>query len=349
MSTTPSASSASSAGSAPSAPGELGELTYAGLVAEARTLLPALYPGWTDHNPSDPGIALVELFAWLTEMLAYQLDEVPDAYTWSFLSLLGGPGWRPPAEASGADLGAAVAVALRELERRHRAVTAADYEHLLRVEWPGSPEAARLGEPGAARLGRVGVVARRDLTRPPETIEADAPAHVSVLVVPPPSAADPRPAPTPGLIAAVAAFLEPRRLLTTRVRVVGPAYADVGIAARLGLRDDAPPEQALAGALDALRAAFDPFTGGPGGAGRTFGSPVYLSDVYGLLDALPLVDFVEDVALTGGRPVPAEDDSVAAISLAPHELAVVARVELVAYDRYRRPSELTWTAGGEPG
>src|SRR5262245_43884928 len=93
------------------------ELTYAALMAEARALIPALHPGWTDHNPSDPGIALVELFAWLTEMLAFQVDEVPDTHMWSFLALLNGPAWRPPADPAAVDLGAAVAAALRELER----------------------------------------------------------------------------------------------------------------------------------------------------------------------------------------------------------------------------------------
>ncbi|MBL7494831.1 baseplate J/gp47 family protein [Frankia nepalensis] len=320
------------------------ELTYAALMAEARALIPALHPGWTDHNPSDPGIALVELFAWLTEILAFQVDEVPDAHTWSFLALLNGPAWRPPPDPAAADLGDAVAAALRELERRHRAVTAADYEHLLRAEWPGSPEAAGLGDARLARLARVHAVARRDLTRPAATAERDAPAHVSVIVVPPPAHAEARPAPSEKLLRAVAAFLDARRLVTTRLRVVGPAYAEIGIAARLGLRADAPPAQALADTVAALRAAFDMFTGGPEDIGRPFGEPVHLSDVYAVLDALPLVDFAEDVTLTGGRPVTAEDDSVSAIGLAPHELAVLRRIELVAHDSYRRPHALTWTA-----
>lgn len=325
-----------------------GTVTYDALVAEARTLIPALHPGWTDHNPSDPGIALVELFAWLTDILAFQVEQIPDCHTWSYLALLNGPDWRPPADEASADVGAAVAAALRELERRHRAVTVADYTDLLRTEWPASPEAAALATAGQdIRLARVHGAARRDLARPAETVDDEAPAYVSIVVVPPPPADDPggsepRPAPSDELLAAVAAFLEPLRLVTTRLRVVGPAYADVGIAASLGLRADAPPERALADAVAALRAACDPFTGGPGGTGRAFGAPVYLSEVYAVLDDLPLVDFATDVTLTGARPVTAEDDSVAAIDVGPHELAVVSRVDLVAYDRYGRPYSLTW-------
>ena len=57
----------------------LDDRSYAGLLEEARTLIPSLAPQWTNHNPSDPGITLVELFAWLTEMLIYRVNRLPFA------------------------------------------------------------------------------------------------------------------------------------------------------------------------------------------------------------------------------------------------------------------------------
>jgi len=42
----------------------LDDRSFDDLVAEARALIPALAPEWTNHNPSDPGITLIELFAW---------------------------------------------------------------------------------------------------------------------------------------------------------------------------------------------------------------------------------------------------------------------------------------------
>jgi predicted phage baseplate assembly protein len=69
----------------------LDDRTYADLVEEARRLIPSFDPSWTDHNPSDPGITLIELFAWLTEMLLYRMDRVPEAHVRTFLKLLGGP------------------------------------------------------------------------------------------------------------------------------------------------------------------------------------------------------------------------------------------------------------------
>src|SRR5262249_12635681 len=57
---------------------DLDDRTFDDLVADARARIPSLAPAWTDHNPSDPGIVLLELFAWLAEIVLYRLDRVPD-------------------------------------------------------------------------------------------------------------------------------------------------------------------------------------------------------------------------------------------------------------------------------
>ncbi len=46
-------------------------------------------PEWNDFNESDPGVTLVELFAWLTEMMGYQMNQVPERNYLKFLQLLG--------------------------------------------------------------------------------------------------------------------------------------------------------------------------------------------------------------------------------------------------------------------
>lgn len=59
------------------------------LVDEGRALIPLYGSEWTDHNAHDPGITLVELFAWLAEMDIYQLNRVTDAIKLKFLALVG--------------------------------------------------------------------------------------------------------------------------------------------------------------------------------------------------------------------------------------------------------------------
>ncbi|MEW5868201.1 MAG: putative baseplate assembly protein [Chloroflexota bacterium] len=67
----------------------LDDRRYADILAEAKTLIPRYTPEWTDHNASDPGITLIELFAWMTDMLLYRLNQVPERNYIKFLQLLG--------------------------------------------------------------------------------------------------------------------------------------------------------------------------------------------------------------------------------------------------------------------
>jgi predicted phage baseplate assembly protein len=59
------------------------------LVDEARRRIIGYCPEWTDYNLSDPGITLIELFAWMTEKIVYRLNRVPERNYIKFLELLG--------------------------------------------------------------------------------------------------------------------------------------------------------------------------------------------------------------------------------------------------------------------
>jgi hypothetical protein len=50
--------------------------------------IPVYAPEWTDHNASDPGITLIELFAFLGENLLYRFNQIPDATYLAYLRLL---------------------------------------------------------------------------------------------------------------------------------------------------------------------------------------------------------------------------------------------------------------------
>lgn len=67
----------------------LDDRRFADIVAEAKTLIPRYAPEWTNFNESDPGITLVELFAWMTEILVYRLNQVPNLNYIKFLQLIG--------------------------------------------------------------------------------------------------------------------------------------------------------------------------------------------------------------------------------------------------------------------
>ncbi len=67
----------------------LDDRRFQDLVDEAKRYVQRRCPEWTDHNVSDPGVTLIETFAFMTEQLCYRLNRVPDRLYVKFLELLG--------------------------------------------------------------------------------------------------------------------------------------------------------------------------------------------------------------------------------------------------------------------
>ncbi|MEU7000206.1 putative baseplate assembly protein [Nonomuraea sp. NPDC046570] len=59
------------------------------LVDEGRALIPFYAPAWTDHNAHDPGVTLMELFAWVADLDLYMVNQVTDAHRRRLLALAG--------------------------------------------------------------------------------------------------------------------------------------------------------------------------------------------------------------------------------------------------------------------
>ena len=68
---------------------DLDTRVFTDLVDEGRSIIPGAAPAWTDFNYHDPGITLIDLFAWLVEQDIYSLNRVSDAASRSFLRLVG--------------------------------------------------------------------------------------------------------------------------------------------------------------------------------------------------------------------------------------------------------------------
>ena len=157
----------------------LDDRRYEDLLAEALGRIPINAPEWTNHNTSDPGITLVELFAFLTEMLIYRLNRVTDANVCKFLKLIDGVARTPAAEQRGMvtkegsekliPLNDEVRDVVLSLRRQDRAVTAEDFERLALAADP--------------LVKRAYCVPQRQLTqKTAEGRRAKADGHVSVVV-----------------------------------------------------------------------------------------------------------------------------------------------------------------------
>ncbi len=68
---------------------QLDDRRFQDIVDEAKKRIPHYCKEWTDHNVSDPGVTLIELFAWMTDILLYRMNRVPDLHYIKFMEMLG--------------------------------------------------------------------------------------------------------------------------------------------------------------------------------------------------------------------------------------------------------------------
>jgi hypothetical protein len=273
----------------------LDDRTFEQLVTEGRSLIPRYSKEWTNHNPSDPGITLLELLAYLTETTNFQLDQVPDASIARFLQLLDVCRHSMAGQPEAIDQ--TLERALNTIAQVTRAVTAADFDVLTRqaAEDEGTP------------LARTALTSYWDVACAPPDHPEQAPL-AALLIVVPDEPVNPTPRPTLELTDKIFCSLTAHRLLTTRFHVIGPEYVEVNVEIALVRK----PESRLAsGDVErTVRNFLHPLRGGPDGQGWPFGRPVYYSEMFQQLESLPQVDHVETLTLRTRPPGKLTEDGV---------------------------------------
>lgn len=268
---------------------------FSDLVDEALAIIPRYAPEWTNHNPSDPGITLIELLAYVTEILLYRLNRVTRENRIQFLRLLQGAAPEKTQDSADPDTSVeevkeALRQAVRDLQKPQRAVTAEDYERLIDDLKSGR-------HPIAQHVARVRCFRGKNLELPDDDSRSvDCPGHVSVVIVPKKEAAAQA---LPSTLAALHNELEPKRLLTTRLHVVPPVYVTIRLRALIGPYAGSDFKALQAALVDNLRQFFDPLPGGgTDEKGWSFGRAVYFSEVFARLEMNPAVDYVASILVT---------------------------------------------------
>lgn len=186
------------------------------------------------------------------------------------------------------------------IRNRDRAVSLADYENL-----------AHEASAGVA-------VARAIPTLDPNGVKLAG--WVTLVIIP--HSQEPRPMPSFGLREEVQSYLEqnaPGDLARAhRIRVIGPSYLRVDVAATLAPRDVTQAGTVEKAARDALEKFLHPLYGGPVGRGWSLGRNVFLSDVASVLGDTAGVDFVSELSLSVNGVLQGEEVIV------PHDQIVVA-------------------------
>ena len=305
----------------------LDDRTFADLVAEGRTLIPRHAPEWTNFNPADPGIALLELFAWLTEMTLYRLNQVPERNIRAFLQLIG------VVPRSDESVEESVARALRALRAPTRLVSLEDFETLARrVASPAvidlrkkimlSDPSTKPSGPSPARLEDfevLGIDDATDVARAKAVPSDIREGNVDIAVLPSLqylSALAPQVLSTPldritnlrqflasspvsALNETVRLNLDPFRPLTTGIAVFSPALVPVAVEARFAAKAGVPEADVAERVAESLAAFLDPYVGGEDGEGWPFGRGLHRAELYQRIEAVEGVDYVAELLIDG--------------------------------------------------
>ncbi|MFM6899965.1 MAG: hypothetical protein ACKPKF_22775 [Microcystis panniformis] len=293
----------------------LDDRTYEDLVAEALRLIPNYAPEWTNYNPSDPGITLIEMFAYLTEILLYRQNRITDHNLRTFLRLLNGPDWFVE---QNQNLAQVIRDTVLNLRDEYRAITAEDYEilsqekfniwlvQMQQEETAGKPlkewwettnleiKEENLPSKVSQKIRRAHCVPQRYLGAGREEEKKQSkPNYVSVMILPDKdsdSANQLGPQPTTLLRDALQGYLQQRSILTTRLSVVGPSYTPVSAEILVARRSDVLTETVSNGIVKAMQQFLDP-------ENWPFGRDVHVSEVYELLEKIDGIDYLTDVLL----------------------------------------------------
>ncbi len=245
---------------------ELDDITFAQLVEDAKKRIPQYNTEWTDYNIHDAGITLIELFAWLSEMQVFFLNQITEKDKKKFIKLLGS------ALQKCENLNEAILVAQKDLKKPYRAVTLDDYEFLAKQ----TPNVNVARVQAFWNLDKVEVI-----------VGVKSPTGVNVLSKP--SEEDKM---------RVCMHLDKGRLLTTLIEVIDPHFVIVTVRADIRTKPLASADLVTQQIIVKLEEFLNPLIGGWDKKGWPFGRSVYKSEIITLIESVEGVDCVQTVTLS---------------------------------------------------
>lgn len=203
----------------------------------------------------------------------------------------------------------------RELLQAQRAVTAEDFERIA-LETPG------------LRMARVKAIPAyvpglRDYPKRKE------PGQVTVVVVP--YSDSEKPMPSAGFLQTTKRYLDRFRLLSNHVHVISPAYIKVTVHAVVVI--DPGVKEVNEQISHQLQQFLKPLAGDGDSKGWEFGKTVFKGDLYGVLNQIPGVAYVQDLWLNAEGTGAVKEDG-GNIIIPPHGLVFSGNHEIETISRH---------------
>jgi predicted phage baseplate assembly protein len=168
------------------------------------------------------------------------------------------------------------------LQNGGRAVSAQDFSDIV-------------GTTPGIDLGRVEIL---PLYQPDTGVNA--PGVVTVLVIPNDPTTPQGPVPDGAFLQSVCNYLEPRRLLTTEVHVVGPDYQDLSVSVGFDIVPGKDVATVTQGIKTAIGNYLSPLIGGPSGTGWPLGKPVIAGELLAQAARVDGISDIEEVLMWDG-------------------------------------------------
>lgn len=245
--------------------------TYGDILDEMIASIPKYTDKWTNHNPSDPGITILELLSWIEETTLYRINRIPEESYVNFLRLVAGasgvaevdrmlndPGvyryhrqilefLKEIEEGDDKSIAEIKEAALRFLKSRYRAVTEDDFCQLA-IEAADEVRRAIIYRSGDNEKVEIVIVSESG-----EGYEE--------------------------LTQVVTDYLNPRKLIGTIIKVKRPVYTDVAIDIRVVCYHYATPKKVETDVRNRILKHLNPFVGGDDGTGWLYGRPLTVYEI----------------------------------------------------------------------
>lgn len=261
--------------------------TFDQLVTEMVTSIPKYSRIWTNFNPSDPGITLLELLAYLAEAQIYRANQIPYESYCSFLKLVVGsaPLGPNPDKAHQRihtflfdittgkikpDIMTIKAEVQNFMDSRYRAITTEDF--------------CALALESDSRVKRVEMFTR------PDGVDL-------ILITDKSELADYK-----EIVAKVRTSLKPRLLVGTPMTVAMAEYTPVKLRGTICFESFAAikPQAVLAKAQKAVIDYCDPITGGPEKTGWPYNRALTVYELFHCIEPIDGVKYVNEISALSG-------------------------------------------------
>lgn len=283
--------------------------TYEEISGEMVASIPKYTDKWTNHNPSDPGITILELLSWIAETTLYRMNRIPHESYVNFLRFVAGASGIDEVERLLKDphqdmYQRKILEFLKEIEEghdktipdikteallflksRYRAVTEDDFRAL----------AVEATDMLGVKVRRVIVEKAQDENKVEIVLVPDKWKQYEELTE---SEKHRR---YKELAGSVMDYLNPRTLIGTRIGVRQPVYSDVGIDLKVVCHHYAIAEKIEADTKDRILQHLDPFFGGDEKTGWPYRRSLSVYEIAQIVEETDGVKQVESIIFDGNK------------------------------------------------